>query len=244
MKIEIPSMCPACGSKLELVNQQLFCRSSTCPAKSLKNILHYVKTMKILGLGEKTLEKLNVKSIPELYGYTKEHMIASLGEKIGTKLYNEIDKSKQTTLSTFITAMGIPLIGKTAADKINSVVTSIEEITEVTCKKAGLGAKASNNLVTWVNTEGQFLNLPVTFIEAEVPISGITVCISGKVPGYTKSTIKELLLDYNVHVRDNVTKDIDYLITEETGTTKVKKAEQYNIEIISFDNFMEKLNNE
>lgn len=242
--IEIPTNCPACDSTLELINQQLFCRNSSCPAKSLKNILHYTKTLKIMGLGEKTLEKLDVKSIGELYSYTKEYLIEKLGEKIGTKLYNEIDKSKQTTLANFITAMGIPLIGKTAANKVNSVTTSINEITEELCKKAGLGEKATNNLITWVKTEGQFLELPITFIEAEPVQSGISVCISGKVPGYTKNSIKELLLDYNVIVRDNVTKDIDYLITNEAGTTKVKKAEQYNIQVISFDNFMEKLNNE
>ena len=51
-------------------------------------------------------------------------------------------------------------------------------------------------------------------------------------------------MDFNVTVKDNVTKDLDYLITNETGTTKAKKAEQYNINIISFEKFMEKLKDE
>jgi len=210
MKIEIPTNCPICGSKLEMVNDQLFCRSSTCSAKSLKTILHYVKTMKIMGLGEKTLEKLDIESIPELYTYDKEHLISILGEKIGTKLYAEIQNSTTTTLSKFLNGMGITLIGKTASGKIDSVVATIEEITPEVCKKAGLGAKATDNLVNWVNN--QYINykdMPIKFEESEPTTSGLAVCISGKVPGYTKAKIKEMLLDFNVTVKDSVTKKIN-----------------------------------
>jgi len=243
MKIEIPVNCPVCGSKLEMVNDQLFCKSLTCPAKSLKNILHYVKTVKIMGLGEKTLEKLEVESIPELYTYDKEYLVSILGEKIGTKLYNEIQNSTTLTLSKFLHGMGITLIGKTASEKINSVAATIEEINADVCKKAGLGAKATDNLVNWVNKEYiKYKDMPIKFQESEPVTSGLEVCISGKVPGYTKAKIKEMLLDFNVTVKDSVTKDLDYLISNESGTTKVKKAEQYNITILSFDNFMEKIN--
>ena len=243
-KINIPTHCPCCGSELELVNDQLFCRSNSCPAKSLKGLLHYTKTVKIMGLGDKTLEKLGTETVADLYAYTMEDLVTKLGEKIGTKLFNEIQKSKSITFSKFLNGMGIPLIGKTASEKIASVVNSIEGITEESCKKAGLGAKATENLMDWVLSEGLLLELPITFQESEPVESGLLVCISGKVPGYTKAKIKEMLLDYNVATKDSVTKDLDYLISNEAGTTKVKKAEQYNIQVISFDNFMEKLNNE
>ena len=244
MKIEIPSNCPECNSELEIVNDQLFCRNNNCPAKSLKKILHFVKTMKIMGLGEKTLEKLDVSSIDILYKYELNDLTSKLGEKIGTKLFNEIENSKKTTLSKFLNAVGIPLIGKTASEKIQAVVDDPKNITVEVCKKAGLGAKATENLIHWVETEGKFLDLPLEFQDSEPVVSGLAVCISGKVPGYTKATIKEMLLDYNITVKDSVTKDLDYLISNEVGTTKVKKAEQYNIQVISFDNFMEKVKNE
>jgi DNA ligase (NAD+) len=201
--------------------------------------------MKIMGLGEKTLEKLSVENIPSLYTLTLDNLTSKLGNKIGTKLYNELEKSKNTTLSKFLNGMGIKLIGKTASEKINSIVTDINNIDLEVCKKAGLGAKATENLMNWVNNEWPLINeIPITFEESEPVESGLIVCISGKVPGYTKAKIKELLLDYNITVKDNVTKDLDYLITSEKGTTKVKKAEQYNINIISFDNFMEMIENE
>lgn len=245
MKIEIPSNCPICNSELSLVNEQLFCRNSNCSAQTLKNILHFVKTMKIMGLGEKTLEKLTVESISDLYTWDLQYYINIVGDKIGTKIFNEIEKSKSTSISKFINSMGIALIGKTASDKIQSVIKSIDEITVDKCKEAGLGAKATENLVNWVaNDFYKYKDLPFNFETTEPVQSGKTVCISGKVPGYTKASIKELLLDYNIHVKDNVSKDIDYLISEETGTTKVKKAESYNIPVVTLNNFMEIIKNE
>jgi len=243
MKIEIPTNCPECDSVLEIVNQQLFCRNSSCPVKTNKTILHYAKTVKIMGLGEKTLEKLNISNIADIYNLSLETLKTKLGEKIGQKIYDEIEKSKNISFSKFLSGMSIPLIGDTAAQKLATKVNSIDEINEETCKAAGLGPKAVDNVVKWVNSIGKYLELPIVFGEERVE-SGLSVCISGKVPGYTKEKIKEMLLDYNVFVKDNVTKDLDYLITEETGTTKVKKAEQYNIKIIKFNKFMEILNNE
>lgn len=243
MKVEIPKHCPVCNSELELVNEQLFCRNKNCAAKTLKSILHYVKTMKIMGLGEKTLEKLNIDTVNDLYKFNENELTNILGQKIGEKLYKEIEKSKTTTLSKFLASVGIPLIGKTASEKIQTKTSKIEEINEDLCKKAGLGAKATENLMKWINEDYvNYADLPLTFEESEPVESGLVVCISGKIPGYTKSKLKELLLDYNIHVKDNVTKGIDYLITEESNTSKVKKAEQYNIHIISFENFLKEIN--
>ena len=100
--ISIPRECPVCYSVLEKVKDQLFCRNSSCSAKSSKQILHFLKIMKIMGLGEKTLEKLGFESINDIYNVTEEQLKTSLGDKIGTKLYNEIAKSKIIELSTFI----------------------------------------------------------------------------------------------------------------------------------------------
>ena len=196
-----------------------------------------------MGLGEKTLEKLEVSTIHELYNKSEKELVQKLGEKIGTKVYNELEKSKSTTIQKFIAALGIPLIGKTAGEKIHNTVSSMSEITVETCKKAGLGDKATKNLMNWMdNNWCSYAELPFVFEESEPVISGLVVCISGKVPGYTKATLKEMLVDYNVATKDSVTKGLDYLISNESGTTKVKKAEQYNIQVISFEKFMEKLN--
>lgn len=244
-EIKIPTNCPTCNSILERIKDQLFCKNSSCAAKSSKKLEHYAKTMKIMGLGTKTLEKLEVNNLTDLYSLEEYFIISKLGEKIGTKIVVELEKSKDTTISKFISAMSIPLIGKVAAEKLESVVSSIAEINETTCKKAGLGPKATNNLLTWVNNEYDE-TLPIKFNEVDnASCFYRTVCISGKIPGYTKSQLKELLADFNVNVVENVSKKIDYLITEEgSGTSKVKQAESFNINIITLNKFMEIIENE
>ena len=243
-KISIPTNCPSCDSVLVRIENQLFCKNTSCEAKDSKRLMHFTKTMKIMGLGEKTLEKLEINSISELYSLDQFTIVKILGEKIGTKIYNEIEKSKNTTLGRFLSSLSIPLIGKVAAEKIQRVVSSIEEINEDTCKKAGLGPKAIDNLINWKLNEYTG-GLPFKFGETTSDnCFARTVCISGKTPGYTKAQIKELLADFNVGVVDNVTKDIDYLISEEQSSAKVDKAKQYNINIITLNKLMEIIENE
>jgi DNA ligase (NAD+) len=244
MKINIPTNCPSCNSILERVDSQLFCRNNLCEAKSSKKLMHYTKTMKIMGLGEKTLEKLEASTISDLYSLDQFTLIEKLGEKIGTKIHSEIEKSKNTTLSKFLSAMSIPLIGKVAAEKVQKVVSSIEDINEEVCKKAGLGPKATQNLMDWKSNQYDSM-IPISF--SDIDTEGCftrNVCFSGKTPGYTKAQLKELLMDYNVNVVDNVTKSIDFLVTEEETSTKIEKAKQYNINIITFNELINMLENE
>ena len=245
--LKIPTNCPNCESKLELVKDQLYCRNTRCSAKSLQRALKFTKTLKIAGLGEKTLEKLEISNIPDIYNLHIDSLIDSLGEKTGTKIYNEIEKSKNIKFSTFLAAMSIPLIGKTASEKIAAVTNKIQDIDFDLCKEAGLGDLAAISLVDWVEEEyNKYNNLPIKFTEpATLPSSNtIKVCISGKIPGYTKTKIKDFLSNYNIIVKDNVTKDLDYLITQDQSTAKAQKADAYNIEIINFNKFKEILNNE
>ena len=246
--LKIPTLCPSCDSKLDLVKDQLFCRNIDCEAKKAQKTLKFAKTMKIMGLGEKTLEKLNVDYITKIYDLQADYLNEKLGEKTGTKVLAEINKSKTTKLSTFLTAMSIPLIGKTASEKVANLTSNIDDIDIDLCKKAGLGDKAAISLINWVNKEyNNYKYLPIVFESTKPADSNDTilkVCISGKIPGYTKAKIKEYLDNYSVLVKDNVTKDLDYLITQESNTAKAQKAEAYNIKIINFDKFKEILNNE
>jgi len=241
--IKIPTHCPSCKSKLKLVNSQLYCTSTNCSATALQKVLKFAKTMKIMGLGERTLEKLNIDNITNIYNLQADFLNEVLGEKVGTKVLNEINKSKNISFSIFLSAMSIPLIGKTASEKIAEVTSNIEDINVDLCKKAGLGDKATYSLVNWINKEyNNYKHLPILFEvpkPAKINNNTLKICISGKTTGYTKAKIKESLIDYNILVKDNVTKDLDYLITEEPKTAKAQKAEAYNIKIINFNKFME-----
>ena len=95
MKIEIPTHCPCCNYKLELVNDQLFCRNQACSAQLSKRVEHFCKTMQIKGMGAKTIEKLNLADITELYYLDLDDVAEKLNsKKIAEKLIAEIDSSR------------------------------------------------------------------------------------------------------------------------------------------------------
>ena len=85
MKIEIPTTCPSCESKLERVKDQLFCRNPNCGETQLKKVVNYAKVMKIKGLGEKTVEKLDLRSISDIYSLTLSAASAAIGEKLAIR---------------------------------------------------------------------------------------------------------------------------------------------------------------
>ncbi len=251
MKIEIPTNCPCCGSILVLVNSQLFCRNSACPAQLNKKLEHFTKVLSIKGFGEKTIEKLSLNDLTELYYLEKSDLISALSsEKMAEKLLSEIERSKTADLATVLAAMSIPLVGNTAAPKICGVVSNIDEITAETCKQAGLGDKVTQNLLEWLATDFQEMRefLPFSFKSTKASTSDTgdkpTVCITGKLSSVkTKAEASRLLEAAGYKVVDSVTKTTQYLLDEgDKGSEKRKKAEQYGITI--YTNLQDLINKE
>jgi len=238
--IVIPTHCPSCGSKLELVKDQLFCRNSNCGATSSKKVEHFAKTLKIKGLGPKTIEKLSLNSIKEIYSISKEEIINSIGEKLGEKLFSQIEQSKQSDLILLLPAFSIPLIGATASKKLITVISDIHDITPENCIEAGLGPKACANLNDWLETEfyDNLEYLPFSF-KAEKTIKNIdigkTVCITGKLKDFKNRTLAgQYLESFGFKVASSVTKKVDYLVDEEgKQSSKHTKAKNYGISIVT-----------
>ena len=241
MKIEIIKNCPSCNYPLEIVNSQLFCRNTACSARLDKQIEHFAKVLGIKGLGSKTIEKLNLADITELFYLDKESLLEDLGsEKIADKLIAEIDSVRDSNLDKVLASFSIPLIGNTAATKICSVVSHIDEITAEKCKEAGLGDKATANLINWLSTEFEEMRqfLPFSFKSSKsVPgnQSGKTICITGKLKSFkTKAEANEILTSNGFKVVESVTKATDYLVDEENkSSSKRVKAESLGIPIIT-----------
>ena len=240
MKIEIPTECPCCSYPLELVNQQLFCRNTACSAQLLKKIENFAKVMSIKGLGPKAVEKLNLSDIIELYYLDMDSICCDLGTAVGTKIFDEIERSKSADLATVISAFSIPLVGGTAGKKIASVVSHIDEINQETCKIAGLGTKVTENLLNWIATDYQEMKefLPFEFKSGKqvtVSADAKRVCITGKLKSYKKKSDAEgALTAAGFTLVESVTKTTDYLVDEEgKGSTKRDKAVQYGITIIN-----------
>lgn len=240
MKIKIPTHCPCCEYPLQLVNDQLFCRNQACSAQLDKKLEHFCKTLGIKGMGAKTIEKLNLADITELYYLELDEMIESLGsEKVAAKLLDEINRSRSADLVTLLPAFSIPLFGSTASTKLCQVIKSVDEISAETCKQAGLGEKVTNNLLSWLETDFQEMRefLPFSFKVSNIPVAnagGKSVCITGKLTSYkTKAEAYKSLEEAGFKVVESVTKTTDYLVDEDNkGSSKRLKADQLGIKII------------
>lgn len=243
MKIQIPTNCPCCDYLLEKVNDQLFCKNPECSAQLTKKIEHFAKQLGIKGLGAKTVEKLNLSYITEMFYIDVDYITEMIGSrKVAEKLINEIDKARQADLATVLAGFSIPLIGNTASKKIASVVSDISEINSETCKQAGLGEKATSHLIEWLNTEflelKDFLPFSLKSTHTEQSVtkeSKGVVCITGKLKSFkTKSEAKIALENLGYTVVDTLTKATNYLVDEENkGSAKRKKAEENGITIIN-----------
>ena len=252
MKIKIPTVCPCCDYPLEFVNDQLFCRNTACDAQLSKKVEHFCKTLGIKGMGAKTIEKLGLADITEIFYLEEAEVAQALSSKtLATKLLTEIEKAKQADLATVIASFSIPLVGNTASKKISAAVSSIDEITFEKCREATLGEKVSQNLVNWLETE--FLEvrefLPFSFTSNKVPVQvGLkSICITGKLSSFkTKAEAYKAIEEAGFKVAETVTKSTDYLVDEDNkGSSKRKKADDLGISIIqNLNSFLKEKNND
>lgn len=238
MKIEIPTQCPVCNSTLERVTDQLFCRNKSCSAQLNGKLIHFAKTLGIKGLGEKTVEKLNLKSISDLYQISLEKLIEVVGEKTATKLFSELERSKSASFATVLAAMSVPLVGNTTSAKLAIVVNGFDEITSETCNSAGLGEKATQNILNWLDIDyPEIGELPFTFEKnnkTEKDQKGI-VCITGKLKSYkNKAEATKELENLGYKVVETLTNSVSILVDEENkGSTKRLAAEKRGIQIVT-----------
>jgi len=241
MKIEIPTQCPCCQSPLELINDQLFCRNSSCSAQLNKKVEHFTKTLGIRGFGPKTVEKLELADITEIFFLELDDVTEALGsEKMAAKLLDEIEAARSAKLDKILAAFSIPLIGSSASTKLCQVIKHIDEITPEICKEAGLGDKATANLISWLETEFQEVRefLPFDFKTsgtASNADNGKSICITGKLASFkTKAEATIALNNAGYKVVESVTKTLSYLVDEgDKGSTKRKKADELGIPLIT-----------
>jgi len=237
-QIQAPTNCPSCSSLLDEVNFVLFCRSASCGAKQAKQIQHFTKTLKIKGLGEATISKLDLAGISDIYTLSKDEICTMLeSTKLGEKLYAEIEISQQASLNVLLPAFSIPLIGKVASDKLSKVVEDIYSINATTCLEAGLGEKATENLLTWIEVSfPEIEHLPFSWNFTKVVQKAIkgTVCISGKLKSYkTKTDAHKDLEALGYSIKSSITKDVTILVNESgIESLKTKKARESGVTIV------------
>ena len=255
VEIESPTNCPSCNSILEQVNSQLFCRSKKCPAQSTKKVEAFVKKMRIKGLGPASISKLGFVHPIEIYETSLDTFVEVLGEKIGQKIFNEVENSKTTTFAVFLSALSIPLIGDTASKKLGD--EGFIGIYQFMLKEPKtLGDKAYSNLCDYLSDNYgvlRKLECYFTFVQPTVttmasaavePGSQGNVCITGKLKDFSNRTkAKEFLEEHGYTVTTGVSGKTNYLVCEDgSNSSKSKKAESLGVPIVTIENLTGKYN--
>ena len=241
-EINFPTNCPSCDSELEWVNDSLYCRNHLCPAQNAKAVEHFAKTMKIKGFGPASIKKLGLTFPSEIYTSSRDSILASLGSELVTnKLMSEILNSFDAPLERLLPAFGIPLIGNTATRKLSETINHISQINADTCERAGLGPKATSNLLEWMETELPFFqeHIPCSWYFSDTPSHPIVnngiVCISGRLKSFkSKAEATAVLNAAGYDVKSSLTKQVTHLVNEGGNeSAKTRQARDTGVTIVT-----------
>jgi DNA ligase (NAD+) len=265
-EITIPEHCPSCGSELVKIGVFYICENSlSCKPQMVKSIVHFAsrEAMNIEGFNEKTaeqlFEELDIKSISDLYKIRKEDLVnlERFGKKKAQNLIDAIEKSKDCSLDSFIYALGIQNVGKKTARDIvkrfktidNIIAAKYEDLVQI----EEVGEIVANCVVEFfrndsvINTIRELLSLGVSpkFEEKQISESiftGKTVVVTGSLKSFTRSGIKEKLESLGAKTSESVSKKTDYLIAGEEAGSKLKKAQDIGVHIITEEEFKAMIN--
>ena len=267
--IEIPKYCPVCGYETEVVTENisevLICKNSNCLGKLLGRLKFFVSksAMNIDGLSEATLEKFIelgwVKSFVDIFTL-KEHFtemvkLDGFGEKSVKKILDAIEKSRDAKLENFICALSIDGVGKSAsktiADAFDGDFNAFYKAFKNNYNWADLsdiGDKTNTNITKYLTeNEEEIVDLasemrfvmPTKVEVKENPFSDKTLCVTGKLNTFTRDSINAKISELGAKAAGSVSKNTDYLITnEQSGSSKYKKAVELNIPIITEQEFL------
>lgn len=261
IEIKVPKTCPACGSHLVLDGAHYFCENTlSCKPQMVKSIVHFAcrDAMNIEGFSEKTaeqlFEKLDIRSIADLYklDYDKLITLDKFGPKKAQNLLDAVERSKRPELYRFIYALGIPNVGvKTAKDLVNKFksldglknatfeeLVSVQDVGDVVAKCV-LEFFKEEKVLDIIN---DLLSLGVNPLFEEQVIlessfSGKTVVVTGSLKNYSRGEIKAKLESLGAKVSGSVSKKTDYVIAGEEAGSKLTKAQDLGVFILSEEEF-------
>ena len=266
-----PTNCPICGEKLNQIKNNdsifLICNNKNCKGKLINYLDHFCgkKGLDIKGLSLATLEKLVdwgwVNNLIDLY-YLKEHESEwvkkpGFGEKSVSNILQSIEDSKNCSLESFISSLGIPLIGKSVSAELIKYFKTYEAFREAIIDNynfselKGFANSKTDALLEFDYTEADELYAEVLKIkpveiktEDNLPLKGKKYVITGTVKQFkNRNQLKTYIEERGGKVVSAISSNVDYLINNNTASTSAKNvaAKKMGIPIISEAEFLEKI---
>jgi DNA ligase (NAD+) len=259
-KIKMPENCPVCGSAVIRIEGEAVSRCSGglfCSAQRKEAIKHFAsrKAMDIEGLGDKLVEQLVDESlidhIDDLYHLSIEQLAAleRMGEKSAENLVNALEKSKTTTLPRFVYALGIREVGEATAQnlalhfgKLDKLMQADEETLQTV---QDVGPVVAQHVATFFKQKhnreiiGRLQQAGVHWPKIEIvrpdklPLAGRIYVLTGTLSGMTRDEAKQKLQALGAKVAGSVSKNTTAVIAGENAGSKLSKAEELGVEVLS-----------
>ncbi|MBR3325320.1 MAG: NAD-dependent DNA ligase LigA [Clostridia bacterium] len=259
---QMPIVCPVCGSPAirETGESAIRCTGIECPAKAMLNIIHFASKdgMNIEGLGYKIVEKLLdlelIENIADIYDLKFEDVLklTKNGKKFAQNLIDSIEESKKRDLSNLISAFGIRHVGKKQAKSLsrkyknldNLMNSSIEELT----LKDDIGEVTADSIYTFFKEEqtvdlvNRLKQSGVNMLSLEDEIEdarfeGMTFVLTGSLEKFSRNEASDIIEKLGGKTSSSVSKKTSYVIAGENAGSKLTKAENLGIKIISEKDF-------
>lgn len=263
VEIEVPAVCPACGSPVEVRGVFAYCTDSeACEPALVSRFAHFVcrDAMDIEGLSDKTLELLysegKIRDFADLYSLSADDLtdLEGFKDKKIANILAAIAASKHTELKRFLFAIGIPGIGKKAAAQLADAFGTLEAARaakeEELLALDDFGDVMAKNVIAFWNDPlraaevDRLIAAGITFEQkerTEGAFSGKKVVLTGSLARFTRSEAKKQIEERGGEVADGVSAKVNLVIAGEAAGSKLEKAKKLGIEIIDEQKFVEML---
>ena len=260
---KMPEFCPECGSPVvrDEDGAALRCTSPECPAQRLRNIAHFAsrEAMDIEGLGISVCESLInsglVRSFADLYYLEAQSvsMLDRMGEKSAQNLIAAIEKSKRAGLARLLCAFGIRQVGQKASKTLAMHFQDLDAVMSASEDELkaipDIGAITAGFITEWFSLEQSKHQIQllreagVSFDSRESIVdsrfAGKTFVLTGALENYTRDEASAIIERYGGKASGSVSKKTSYVLAGENAGSKLTKARELGIPVITEEEFAE-----
>ena len=267
-EISLPERCPVCGGVVKKEQNEVIprCQNPTCPAKVKEAIRHFASrnAMDIDGLGDKYIDQLLnlglVRDVADLYSLTTEDFFRfeRMGDKLAANLLSAIEKSKSRPLHKFIYALGIRNVGEHTAKILASQFGTLENLMRANFDELRtlfeIGPIVAKSIVDFFQSDENISMIhkllargvsPAGGVRrAGGPLTGKTFVFTGTLPTLGRKEGQEMVERLGGRAAGSVSRKTDYLVAGEEAGSKLDKARELGISVLSEEEFLRLLEKE